>query len=86
MKAAGELSTEKPGDASADFDFGDVSDVNEAQKVDAITEESKESVDIAAYKPQILSDRSWLLSELDLGSLLSVSLSDDFLMSPRMDC
>lgn len=78
VKAAGELSTETLGDATADLDFDDVSDVNETQKVDVISEELKENVDIAAYKPQILEDRSWTVSELDLGLFPSVIVSYKF--------
>ena len=70
VKAAGDLAPEAVAtvnaldDALQDLDEGDY---KEGDKTASAEVDEEESIDIEVYKPTIRPDRSWVLSELDLG-------------------
>lgn len=70
MKAAGDLAPEAVATVSSlddtlqDLDEDNYKEVDKAASAD--TDEEK-SIDIESYKPTIRADRSWTLSEIDLG-------------------
>lgn len=74
VKAAGDLAPEVVASISSSdtiFESTDFSDSNESEKT-ALQDDIEDEVqiDIEKYRPTILEDRSWTLSELDLGEKL----------------
>ena len=72
MKAAGELSSGStmPNEEVIPIDEIEVAQDSDEDKLKAFatSEEEEETVDLDRYRPRIASDRSWHLSELDLGT------------------
>lgn len=70
VKAAGDLAPESVAAVTSpdnELDSADESDNKEGEKTVLIDESDDERVDIETYKPAIGHDRSWSLSEFDLG-------------------
>lgn len=75
IKAAGELSLASPAaleeqGLDVDFEFegvGAEEDMNEKLALPTPADRLEDPIDIETYRPHIRSDRSWCLSELDLG-------------------
>ena len=70
VKAAGDLAPEAVATVSAlDDTLQDLDEheYKEGDKTASTDADEEDEIDIEAYKPTIRQDRSWVLSELDLG-------------------